>query len=35
MSLDGMTPKEAAQYQGHINKKWISYRENALKKIAV
>jgi transposase InsO family protein len=35
MSLDGMTPKEAAQYQGHINKKWISYRENELKKIAV
>ena len=27
MSLDNMTPHQAASYKGKINKKWISYRE--------
>lgn len=31
MSLDGMTPREAATRTGEINKKWISYREKAIK----
>ncbi len=31
MSLDGMTPDEAAQGEGEIKKKWCSYREKALK----
>lgn len=31
MSLNGMTPKQASMCKGEINKKWISYRENALK----
>lgn len=33
MSLDGMTPDEAAQCEGEIKKKWCSYREKALKKL--
>lgn len=35
MSLNGMTPCEAANQVGEIKKKWISYRENALKAKAV
>ena len=31
LSLDGMTPREAALCNGEINKKWISYREKAIK----
>ena len=31
LSLDGMTPREAALCEGEINKKWISYREKAIK----
>lgn len=31
MSLDGMTPREAAKRTGEINKKWVSYREKAIK----
>ena len=31
MSLDGMTPDEAAHCEGEIRKKWCSYREKALK----
>lgn len=31
MSLDGMTPREAAKQTGEINKKWVSYREKAIK----
>ena len=31
MSLDGLTPHEAAKKKGEINKKWISYREKAIK----
>lgn len=31
MSLDGLTPREAAKKKGEINKKWISYREKAIK----
>ena len=31
LSLDGMTPHEAALCEGEINKKWISYREKAIK----
>lgn len=33
MSLDGMTPDEAARCEGEIRKKWCSYRENALKNL--
>lgn len=31
MSIDGMTPSEAALCTGEINKKWTSYREIAIK----
>ena len=31
MSLDGLTPREAAKKMGEINKKWVSYREKAIK----
>lgn len=31
-SLDGMTPSQAAQCQGELKKKWVSYREIAIKK---
>lgn len=31
MSLDGQTPREAARLMGEINKKWVSYREKAIK----
>ena len=30
-SLDGMTPSEAASCEGEIHKKWVSYREKAIK----
>ncbi|MCQ2222100.1 MAG: IS3 family transposase [Prevotella sp.] len=33
MSLDGMTPAEAANCTGEIKKKWISYREKAIKNL--
>ena len=33
MSLDGMTPDEAAQCEGEIKKRWCSYREKALKNL--
>ena len=33
MSLDGMTPDEAAMCEGEIRKKWCSYREKALKNL--
>lgn len=31
-SLDGMTPRQAAQSEGEIKKRWKSYREMWLKK---
>ena len=31
LSLDGMTPKEAARCRGEIKKRWVSYREKAIK----
>lgn len=31
-SLDGMTPRQAADNEGEIKKRWISYREIAIKK---
>ena len=31
MSLDWKTPSEAALCTGELNKKWVSYRENAIK----
>ena len=34
MSLDGMTPTEAGKQVGEIKKRWISYREKAIKKVA-
>lgn len=30
-SLDGMTPSEAASQKGELKKRWISYREKAIK----
>ena len=30
-SLNGMTPSQAAQCRGELKKRWISYRENAIK----
>lgn len=33
MSLDGMTPDEAALCEGEIKKRWHSFRENALKNL--
>lgn len=33
MSLDNMTPHQAASYKGKINKKWISYREKYLQNL--
>ncbi|MCQ2461769.1 MAG: IS3 family transposase [Clostridia bacterium] len=35
MSLNNMTPKEAASFKGKIEKKWISYRENHLKNLQI
>lgn len=32
LSLDGMTPYQASRTKGEIQKKWISYREIAIKK---
>jgi hypothetical protein len=32
MSLDGMTPSEASSMTGEIKKRWVSYREKAIKK---
>ena len=31
LSLDGLTPREAAKKRGEINKRWINYREKAIK----
>ena len=31
LSLDGLTPREAAKKRGEIDKRWISYREKAIK----
>ena len=31
LSLDGMTPSEAASCEGEIHKKCVSYREKAIK----
>lgn len=31
-SLDGMTPSQASQCEGELKKRWVSYREIALKK---
>ena len=31
LSLDGLTPREAAMKRGEFDKKWISYREKAIK----
>ncbi|WP_034538313.1 integrase core domain-containing protein, partial [Bacteroides pyogenes] len=33
MSLDGMTPVEASKQVGEIKKRWISYREKAIKEV--
>ena len=35
MSLDNMTPRQAAQYRGKIKKKWTSYRERHLESLEV
>lgn len=35
MSLDNMTPRQAAQCRGKIKKKWISYREKHLESLEV
>lgn len=35
LSLDGMTPAEAATMTGTIKKRWTSYRETAIKRITV
>lgn len=32
-SLDGMTPSEAAEGEGKLKKRWISYRERAIKRL--
>ena len=34
MSLDWKTPAEAARCTGELEKKWVSYRENAIKALA-
>lgn len=34
LSLNGMTPLEAAQCQGELKKRWVSYREIAIKREA-
>lgn len=34
MSLNNMTPAEASQQKGEINKLWISYREKAIKSLS-
>lgn len=31
-SLEGMTPKQAAECTGELKKKWTSYREIAIKR---
>ena len=33
LSLDGMTPREASSCRGEIKKRWISYREKAIKEM--
>lgn len=35
MSLSNMTPRQAAAFQGKINKKWVSYREKYLKSLKI
>lgn len=35
MSLDNMTPRQAASYKGQISKKWTSYRENHLRNLEI
>lgn len=32
-SLDGMTPSQAAECKGELKKRWISYRERAIKRL--
>lgn len=34
MSLDWKTPAQAARCTGELEKKWVSYRENAIKGLA-
>jgi hypothetical protein len=34
MSLDWKTPAEAALCTGELEKKWVSYREKAIKDLA-
>jgi transposase InsO family protein len=34
MSLDWMTPAQAALCSGELKKKWVSYREKAIKSLA-
>lgn len=35
MSIGNMTPRQAAQFNGKISKKWISYRENHLRNLEI
>ena len=35
MSLDNMTPRQAASYKGKISKKWTSYREKYLENLEI
>ena len=35
MSLNNMTPRQAASYKGQISKKWTSYRENHLRNLEI
>ena len=35
MSLDNMTPRQAASHKGKINKKWTSYREKYLQNLEI
>ena len=35
MSLDNMTPRQAASHMGKINKKWTSYREKYLNNLEI
>ena len=35
MSLDNMTPHQAASYKRKINKKWTSYREKYLENLEI
>ena len=35
MSLNNMTPRQAASYTGRIQKKWTSYREKYLENLEI